>query len=138
VLPIDVVVVSKENISAPDARMQARTVSVDQVGKDDVILDLGPGTGTLFADHALRAKTFLWNGPLGNYENGFVDSTNALTKGAAESKGHTIIGGGDTIAAIENLGVLHKFSFVSTGGGAMLDLIANGTLPGIAVLDRQV
>lgn len=137
VLPIDVVVVSKADVAASDARMRARTVSVDQIGKDDVVLDLGAGTGALFADHAAHAKTFLWNGPLGNYENGFTDSTNVLTKGAANSKGHTIIGGGDTIAAIENLGVLHKFSFVSTGGGAMLDLIANGTLPGIAVLDNQ-
>jgi len=81
-----------------------------------------------------NAKTVLWNGPLGNYENGFIEATDDLARAIAASHSHSIIGGGDTIAAIEKLGLFSKFSFVSTGGGAMLDFLAYGTLPGIEAL----
>jgi phosphoglycerate kinase len=71
---------------------------------------------------------------LGNYENGFTQATDALAAAVAKSGARSVVGGGDTIAAIEALHILDKFSFVSTGGGAMLDFLAAGTLPGIAAL----
>jgi len=107
---------------------------IDSVVKDEMILDHGMGTRALLADLAQKAKTILWNGPLGNYENGFVDATDAFARAIANSNAYSIIGGGDTVASIENLGLLSRFSFVSTGGGAMLDFLARGTLPGIEAL----
>ena len=107
---------------------------IDSVIKDGMILDHGGGTSALLANLAKNAKTIIWNGPLGNYENGFSDGTNAFARAVAESNAHSIVGGGDTIAAIENLGLLPRFSFVSTGGGAMLDFLAQGTLVGIKAL----
>lgn len=107
---------------------------IDFVIKNEMILDAGAGTSALLNDLAKKAKTIIWNGPLGNYENGFVDATNAFAQSVANSSAHSIIGGGDTIAAIENLGLMQHFSFVSTGGGAMLDFLVRGTLPGIEAL----
>ncbi len=137
VLPIDSLVISSANMSAIDARMSARIATEGQVQSDEVILDDGPGTSALLADLAKKAKNILWNGPLGNYERNFIDATDAFARAVAESDAHSVVGGGDTIAAIENLGLLPRFSFVSTGGGAMLDFIAKGTLPGIEALDKN-
>lgn len=133
-IPVDSLVVTTAEKDAPDARNHARVASGNQVGENDVILDHGPGTITLLEKHAHEAKTILWNGPLGMYENGFVDATDAFARAIAESGAFSVIGGGDTIAAIEKLGLLPKFSFVSTGGGSMLDFLAKGTLPGIVAL----
>jgi len=108
---------------------------IDSVIENGMILDHGPGTSALLADFARKAKTILWNGPLGNYEKGFTDGTDAFARAVADSGARSVIGGGDTVAAIEHLGILSRFSFVSTGGGAMLDFLARGTLPGIEVLD---
>ncbi len=107
---------------------------VDSIIENEKILDCGAGTSALLADFAEKAKTIIWNGPLGNYENGFRDATDAFALSVANSNAHSIVGGGDTIAAIEDLGLLPHFSFVSTGGGAMLDFLARGTLPGIEAL----
>lgn len=107
---------------------------VDSVVINEKILDHGPGTSALLSDLAGKAKTILWNGPLGNYENGFVAATDAFARAVANSSARSVVGGGDTIASIENLGLLPHFSFVSTGGGAMLDFLAKGTLPGIEAL----
>ena len=109
-------------------------IPMDSVLVGEVIRDHGQGTTALLADLARSAKTILWNGPLGNYENGFIDATNSFAHAVANSNAYSVVGGGDTIAAIENLGLLPKFSFVSTGGGAMLDFLARGTLPGIEAL----
>ncbi|MFA5744636.1 MAG: phosphoglycerate kinase [Candidatus Paceibacterota bacterium] len=109
---------------------------IDSVIKDEAILDIGPGSIALLADLAKKSKTILWNGPLGNYENGFSGATNAFAEAVTNSSAYSILGGGDTIAAIEGLGLLPKFSFVSTGGGAMLDFLAAGTLPGIEALNN--
>jgi phosphoglycerate kinase len=107
---------------------------VDSVIVNDMILDHGAGTVALLADLAHKAKTILWNGPLGKYEDGYVGATNGLARAIAASGAYSVVGGGDTIAAIEGLGLLGKFSFVSTGGGAMLQFLADGTLPGIEAL----
>ena len=135
VLPVDSRVVPASIMGTKDMVAHARVAGADQVTPDEVILDHGPGTELLLAHLAQKAKTILWNGPLGNYENGFVSSTDALAQSVADSGAHSVLGGGDTVAAVEVLGLLPKFSFVSTGGGAMLDFLAKGTLPGIAALE---
>ncbi len=107
---------------------------IDSVVVNDAILDHGPKTRELLAQYADKAKTILWNGPLGKYEDGFIDTTNSFAHAVANSSARSVVGGGDTVAAIENLGLLPRFSFVSTGGGAMLNFLADGTLPGIDAL----
>lgn len=82
----------------------------------------------------VEAKFIVWNGPLGKYEAGYTKYTDELAEAIAASEAETIIGGGDTLAAIQSLNILERFSFVSTAGGAMLDFLATGTLPGIEAL----
>jgi phosphoglycerate kinase len=113
-----------------------RVTKLDAIQSEEAILDDGPKTSEMLEGLVKDAKTVLWNGPLGNYENGFVDATRALVIAIAKSSAYSVIGGGDTEAAIEDLHVQEHFSFISTGGGAMLDFLAKGTLPGIQILDR--
>lgn len=134
VLPVDSLVVPISAVGTMDMRANARIAPLGQVRHDEIILDHGPGTIALLCNLAQKAKTILWNGPLGNYENGFIDATEAFARAAVASGAHSIIGGGDTVASIEGLGLLSRFSFVSTGGGAMLAFLARGTLPGIEAL----
>lgn len=109
---------------------------VDAVQKDDYIADMGPKTIEVLKGEIQKAQFILWNGPMGNYELGFTKPTEELATLIAESDAETIVGGGDTLASIESLGMLEKFSFVSTAGGAMLDFLANETLPGIEALTK--
>ncbi|MFA7302497.1 MAG: phosphoglycerate kinase [Candidatus Paceibacterota bacterium] len=134
VLPLDVLVVHA-HAGTPNP-LQARVAKVSDVQPDEIIVDVGPATSAHVADLAAKAKRTLWNGPLGNYENGFGAATDSLARAIAASSAHSVVGGGDTIASIETLGIFSKFSFVSTGGGAMLDFLAHRTLPGIDVLGR--
>jgi phosphoglycerate kinase len=129
-------VVSTDVIVAPkDAtRAQGTVVMVDKVPQDQAVLDDGPLSQRQLASLVDNTKTVLWNGPLGNYEHGFVEATDVLATTIARSHAYSVVGGGDTIASIEKLNINDKFSFVSTGGGAMLDFIAKGTLPGIEAL----
>jgi len=108
---------------------------------DDYIMDAGPETLGQLKKLLDESRTILWNGPLGNYELGFADKTEQLAKMIAEKTASdpsttSIIGGGDTVASINKLGLNEKFTFLSTGGGAMLDYLVNETLPGIQVLDK--
>lgn len=129
-LPVDYVVApAGKDVSA------GRVCGVNDVRPDEAILDNGPETVALLAGYASKAKTILWNGPLGNYENGFVQGTIALARVIADVDARSIVGGGDTVAAIESLRLNDDFSFISTGGGAMLDYLAKGTLPGLKALD---
>ena len=134
VLPIDSLAVPASDAAAGQAKSHARVASLDQVRPDEVILDHGPATCAVLEELAGKASSILWNGPLGNYEHGFTDATESFAAAVARSSAHSVVGGGDTIAAIEKLGLLFRFSFVSTGGGAMLEFLATGTLPGIAAL----
>ncbi len=134
VIPIDSLVVPALAVGSTHAHREARVATFGEVRSNDVILDHGPGTVALLSGLAAKAETILWNGPLGNYENGFSDATNGFARAVAASKAHSVVGGGDTVAAIENLGLLPRFSFVSTGGGAMLEYLVHGTLPGIEAL----
>jgi phosphoglycerate kinase len=121
-LPIDVVVSdgTTTRIAAPDT-----------VGAHERILDMGPATVDMLAPLIKNAQSILWNGPFGNYEAGFEESTVATAKLLAAAMGYAVVGGGDTVAAIEGLACQEKFGFLSTAGGAMLTFLETGTLAGI-------
>ncbi len=106
----------------------------DEVRKDEVIIDIGVDSIKMLAPYIKKAKLILWNGPLGRYEGGGDKATKEILKMIARSKATSIIGGGDTVAVISELCMEKKFTFVSTGGGATLDFLAKGTLPGIEAL----
>ena len=108
----------------------------DTIIKDGKILDAGQRTMENLKSIISTSKLVLWNGPLGGYENGYKVATLALAKIISEANCESIIGGGDTIASIRELNLFDKFSFVSTGGGAMLDFLATGTLPGIEAIKQ--
>jgi len=122
-------------VAPPGAQRAAgHAVAIDAIPKDEAVLDDGPESAAALAALASTAKSVLWNGPLGNYEHGFEDATDSLARAIAASGAYSVIGGGDTVGAIEKLGIDDRFSFISTGGGAMLDFLAKGTLPGIQAL----
>jgi phosphoglycerate kinase len=124
-LPVDVVVKRED---------KSHIISPDKVLEEDVIVDAGPNTLLELKEMIAHSSSILWNGPLGGYEEGYREPTLELARFLAESKKETILGGGDTLAAIRELELTDEFSFVSTGGGAMLDFLAQGTLPGIEAL----
>jgi phosphoglycerate kinase len=107
---------------------------VSEVEKEDTILDVGAQSVKNLGSVVKNSKLILWNGPLGKYESGGGGATKELLKAVAKSKAISIIGGGDTVALISEMKMEHKFTFVSTGGGATLDFLAKGTLPGIKAL----
>ena len=110
-------------------------VPVDQVPGDCMILDIGTKTAELFAKEVKTAGTVVWNGPMGVFEKeAFAKGTEALARALADSKAISVVGGGDTAAAIKKLGVTDKITHVSTGGGASLEFLEGKELPGIAVL----
>ena len=127
-------------ILPPDVIVQDGQAKLcDDLSPTDKIMDDGPQTLAELGKRIDGARFILWNGPLGMYENGYKQPTLDLAKlvGAATGRGATtIVGGGDTLAAIAELGIEDKFTFVSTGGGAMLDFLAQGTLPGIEALEN--
>lgn len=137
ILPIDSLVVPEEALGALDLLSRTRIAGLEEVKENELILDHGPRTIAQLSSFIAKAKTVLWNGPLGNYEHGFVQATDAIARAIAASGAHSVVGGGDTVASIENLGLISKFGFVSTGGGAMIELLAHGTLPGIQALENQ-
>ncbi len=126
VLPIDVRIVDEHSL--------IHSVMIDRVSATDSIIDAGPRTIADIREKALASSFVLWNGPLGDYEKGYDTSTHAVAGILAETKAKTIVGGGDTLAAINTLNLTDKFTFVSTAGGAMIDFLAHGTLPGIEAL----
>ena len=117
------------------ADKQARVKKPQEVLPDEKIVDIGPDSVAILAPHIASAKFILWNGPTGLYEDGFTSYTHAIADLIGKSGARAVIGGGDTIAVIENCGVTFGPNvFLSTGGGAMLELLLKGTLPGIEAL----
>ena len=115
----------------------AKARVVTQPAASDRVLDIGPETVRKYADILKRARTIFWNGPMGVFEfERFSEGTKAVANIISEMTGEatTIIGGGDTLSAVEKAGVKGKFSHSSTGGGAMLELLEGKTLPGITAL----
>jgi phosphoglycerate kinase len=98
-------------------------------------LDIGPRTARAYADALRDARTVVWNGPMGVFEiDAFAQGTIAVAKAVADVKGTTIVGGGDSIAAVKKAGVADRITHISTGGGASLEFLGGRTLPGVAAL----
>jgi phosphoglycerate kinase len=134
VLPVDAVVAQKFEALAP-----SRVVSVDAVGLDDLILDIGPKCVDQVIATLARAKTLVWNGPFGAFEMepfdlGTIKVAEAAAKLTAAGKLVSVAGGGDTVAALKHAGAAARFSYVSTAGGAFLEWLEGKPLPGIEVL----
>ena len=132
VLPIDVVVAPEFAADAP-----ATVVKVDAIPDDQMGLDIGPESAKLFADKLATAKTVAWNGPMGVFEfDAFSGGTRAVAEALSKGSMFSVIGGGDSAAAVRLLGFdENTFSHISTGGGASLELLEGKVLPGIAVLE---
>ncbi|MBI1888892.1 MAG: phosphoglycerate kinase [Candidatus Spechtbacteria bacterium] len=131
-LPVDIKVAKDK-----DAADGISIKGVGNVGDEELILDIGPDTQDLFSNIVHRSKTIIWNGPMGYLENKrFAEGTRRIAKELGNVPPHvcTIVGGGDTYLTLADVGVMDRISFVSTGGGAMLDFLAKGTLPGIEAL----
>ncbi|MEK9175463.1 MAG: phosphoglycerate kinase, partial [Patescibacteria group bacterium] len=111
-------------------------ISIDQLCVGDAIYDIGRDTSKQLAKLAQTSKFILWNGTLGICEIGFYEGTKQFAKAIGKSKAYSIVGGGDTISAIRQLKLEKNFDFISTGGGAMLEFLAKGTLPGITALEK--
>jgi phosphoglycerate kinase len=125
--PVDVTVESPNG--------QARVKKPEEVGTDDTIVDIGPDTVAMLAPYIAGAKFILWSGPTGMYESGYIHYTQGIVELISKSEAKKVIGGGDTIAAIEATGIPQEnLGFLSTGGGAMLEYLLKGTLPGIEAL----
>lgn len=130
VLPTDVVIAAELSPTASTA-----VASVDAIPADQEGADIGPETSAAFAAEIKSAATVLWNGPMGVFEMApFAGGTEAVAKAMAESEGLTVVGGGDSAAAVAQMGFAEKMTHVSTGGGASLELLEGKTLPGIAAL----
>ena len=129
-LPIDAVVAERFEAASPN-----QTVPVDKVPKDWQMLDIGPQTVMRFSEEIKKAHTVVWNGPLGVFEfPAFARGTQAIAALLAKLDATTIIGGGDTAAAVEQQGLAGKMTHVSTGGGASMEFLEGKTLPGVAAL----
>ena len=109
-------------------------VPIDQIGDEDMILDIGPETEKLFETIIDHADTVLWNGPMGKYEDGYISGSVGMADGIAKSGAFSVTGGGDTATVILEQQLEDNFDFISTGGGAMLDFLVSGTLPAIDVI----
>ena len=133
-LPIDNAIVS-EFPNPIDAEIDVEYVDCDKIPADKEGVDIGPKTAKLFGDAILSAKTVVWNGPMGVFENPtLAKGTIAVAEALAASSATTIVGGGDSAAACEQLGYASKITHISTGGGASLEFLEGKTLPGIACL----
>jgi phosphoglycerate kinase len=132
-IPSDVVVATAFSAEAPATLKKAT-----DVGPDDLILDIGPETSTRLASILAEAGTIVWNGPVGVFEfPAFATGTESVARAIAASPGFSIAGGGDTLAAIAAFGIERDVDYVSTGGGAFLEVLEGKTLPAVEVLERR-
>ncbi|MBI5642003.1 MAG: phosphoglycerate kinase [Deltaproteobacteria bacterium] len=132
-MPVDFVVADKFSASA-----ETKVVTYQEIPKDWMALDIGPATVTLFTEAIQNAKTIIWNGPMGVFEiDAFSRGTFALVTSVANTYAMTIVGGGDTDVAVHRAGEFAKMSYISTGGGAFLEILKGVELPGIAALRQR-
>jgi len=132
-MPIDVVVAP-----AFSAQALATIKPVDQVGADEMILDIGPQTAELYAALIAKAGTVVWNGPVGVFEfDAFGKGTETLARAIAASNAFSIAGGGDTLAAVDKYGIADQVSYISTGGGAFLEFLEGKELPAVTALKAR-
>ncbi len=131
-LPVDVV--AADRLESPS---QVKNVPAQEIPEGMMALDIGPASGLLFKETLHDAKTIVWNGPMGVFEQPqFAGGTQAVMRALAESSATTIVGGGDTDTALHKAGLFSRMSYVSTGGGAFLELLEGKRLPGIAALEE--
>lgn len=129
-LPTDVVVAKEFSADSP-----SKVVAVSEIGTDDLALDIGPDSAQKFAQAVSSAQTVIWNGPMGVFEmEPFAKGTEKIAQAMAECQGVTIVGGGDSVAAVEKMGAADALTHISTGGGASLEFLEGKTLPGVAAL----
>ena len=132
-MPIDAVVAGEFSNDAEIA-----TVDIDAIPSDMMGLDIGPKTAAKYAEVIKASKLIIWNGPMGVFEmEKFANGTKAVAQAMAETEGYTVIGGGDSAAAVEKFGFAEKMDHVSTGGGASLELMEGKELPGIVALNDK-
>ena len=132
-IPVDVVVAKR---FAADA--EAMVKAADDVADDDLILDIGPRTAALLAEQLKAAGTIVWNGPVGVFEfPAFAHGTETIARAIAASDAFSIAGGGDTLAAIAKYGIEHDIGYISTGGGAFLEVLEGKTLPAFEILSKR-
>ena len=132
-IPTDVVVAQRFAADAP-----AQVKRADQVGDDDLILDIGPETAARLAAQLKQAGTIVWNGPVGVFEfDAFAQGTETIAKAIAASNAFSIAGGGDTLAAIAKYGIEKQVGYISTGGGAFLEILEGKTLPAFQILSER-
>jgi phosphoglycerate kinase len=130
VLPVDVVVAD-----AMEEGAASETVAMDGIPSGKIGLDIGPETVALFEGYISGARTIFWNGPMGVFEiDAFAKGTEGVARAVAESGATSVVGGGDSVAAVNKLGLEDRMSHISTGGGASLEYVEGRELPGIAVL----
>ncbi len=131
-LPVDIVGAPEFDNESPRG-----VYSIDSIPDNIIGLDIGPESIKLFAEEIKKAKTVIWNGPMGAFEMpNFATGTNEIAKVLAESHCLSIVGGGDSVTAVNQAGVADKITYISTGGGAFLEVLEGKVLPGIAALDR--
>ena len=136
-LPVDAAVASAFP-NPIDGPVDVTVVPASEIPDDKMGLDIGPETAKLFADAAKSAKTVVWNGPMGVFENPTLAAgTIAVARALAETEATTIIGGGDSAAAVNQLGFADKMSHISTGGGASLEFLEGKALPGVMAADDK-
>ena len=136
-LPVDVTI-TKDFPDPIDAEIEVQIADADKIPADMMSLDIGPKTAELYADAVKSAKTVVWNGPMGVFENPILaKGTIAVAKSLAETDATTIIGGGDSAAAVNTLGFVDKMSHISTGGGASLEFLEGKALPGIEAVNDK-
>ncbi|MHB1684521.1 MAG: phosphoglycerate kinase [Bacilli bacterium] len=132
-LPVDLVAAKRFAADAP-----ARVAALDDLQDDEMALDIGPQTSRLYADAIARSHTIIWNGPMGVFEmERFALGTDAVAQAVAAVQGVTIIGGGDSVAAVEKAGLAERMTHISTGGGASLEFLEGRLLPGVAALQPK-
>ena len=133
VLPVDVVVADEMKEDA-----ETETVEVDRIPPGKMGLDIGPKTVEEFRRSIKEAKTIFWNGPMGVFEiEAFAKGTEGVARAVAESEAKSVVGGGDSVAAVRKLGLEDEMGFISTGGGASLEYVEGKELPGVAVLPEK-
>ena len=137
-LPVDAVCASGFPDPIDDANLAVKTVDISEIPADMLGLDIGPKSAELFANAVKSAKTVVWNGPMGVFENPVLaKGTIAVAKALAETEATTIIGGGDSAAAVNILGFGDKMTHISTGGGASLEFLEGKELPGVAAANNK-
>ena len=133
VLPVDVVVAEEIEEDAPSQTVKAEEIPAEMMG-----LDIGPETVEKFREHIKNARIIFWNGPMGIFEiDAFAAGTEGVARAVAESGANSIVGGGDSVAAVAGLGLEEEMGFISTGGGASLEYVEGKELPGVAVLPDE-